>query len=132
MSWFSRNVTNVPAPWSPRMAKIFIVLSLFTLALGFSAIFLYDGHPGGVGTIHANTAIGALRRLEQLVQEAVLTVPRALIAETIDIVAVLSGRGAERRLAEIAHVNGLDPATGDYRTLNALLPSPQPSKGDPE
>ena len=43
MSWFSRNVTNVPAPWSPRMAKIFIVLSLFTLALGFSAIFLYDG-----------------------------------------------------------------------------------------
>ena len=90
------------------------------------------GHPGGVGTIHANTAIGALRRLEQLVQEAVVTVPRALIAETIDIVAVLSGRGAERRLAEIAHVAGLDPATGDYRTLNALLPTPNPSKGDPE
>lgn len=90
------------------------------------------GHPGGVGTIHANTALGALRRLEQLVQEAVVTVPRALIAETIDIVAVLSGRGAERRLAEIAYVDGLDPATGDYRTLNALLPSQHPAKGDPE
>lgn len=90
------------------------------------------GHPGGVGTIHANTALGALRRLEQLVQEAVVTVPRALIAETIDIVAVLSGRGAERRLAEVALVDGLDPATGDYRTLNALLPSQRPSKGDPE
>lgn len=90
------------------------------------------GHPGGVGTIHANTAIGALRRLEQLVQEAVLTVPRALIAETIDIVAVLSGRGVERRLAEIAHVDGLDPVTGDYRTLNALLPPLNPSKGDSE
>ncbi|WP_319797892.1 P-type conjugative transfer ATPase TrbB [Nitrobacter sp.] len=90
------------------------------------------GHPGGVGTIHANTAIGALRRLEQLVQEAVLTVPRALIAETIDIVAVLSGRGAERRLAEIAHVDELDPATGDYRTLNALLPSQHPPKGESE
>lgn len=89
------------------------------------------GHPGGVGTIHANTAIGALRRLEQLVQEAVLTVPRALIAETIDIVAVLAGRGTERRLAEIAHVDGLDPVTGDYRTLNALPPQ-QPSKGDSE
>ncbi|KAA7400544.1 P-type conjugative transfer ATPase TrbB, partial [Salmonella enterica subsp. enterica serovar Anatum] len=38
------------------------------------------GHPGGVGTIHAGSAIGALRRLEQLVQEAVVTVPRALIA----------------------------------------------------
>jgi type IV secretion system protein VirB11 len=89
------------------------------------------GHPGGVGTIHANTALGALRRLEQLVQEAVVTVPRALIAETIDIVAVLSGRGAERRLAEIAHVDGLDPATGDYRTLNALILAQQPTNGDP-
>jgi Flp pilus assembly CpaF family ATPase len=33
--------------------------------------------------------IGALRRMEQLIQEAVVTVPRALIAETIDLVAVL-------------------------------------------
>ncbi len=79
------------------------------------------GHPGGIGTIHANTAVGALRRLEQLVQEAVVTVPRALIADTIDLIAVLSGRGAARRLAEIALVDGLDPATGDYRTLNAHL-----------
>ena len=60
------------------------------------------GHPGGVGTIHAGSAIGALRRLEQLIQEAVVTVPRALIAETIDLIAVLAGRGAERRLAELA------------------------------
>jgi hypothetical protein len=44
------------------------------------------GHPGGVGTIHAGSAIGALRRMEQLIQEAVVTVPRALIAETIDLV----------------------------------------------
>ena len=71
------------------------------------------GHPGGVGTIHAGTALGALRRLEQLIQEAVVTVPRALIAETIDIIAVLSGRGAERRLAELVQVRGLG-ADGDY------------------
>ena len=71
------------------------------------------GHPGGVGTIHAGTAIGALRRLEQLIQEAVVTVPRPLIAETINLVAVLSGRGAERRLSELAAVTGLSPA-GDY------------------
>ena len=31
-----------------------------------------------------------LRRLEQLIQEAVVTVPRAMIAETIDLVAVLA------------------------------------------
>ena len=71
------------------------------------------GHPGGVGTIHAGSALGALRRLEQLIQEAVVTVPRALIAETINLVAVLAGRGSERRLAELACVAGLSPA-GDY------------------
>ncbi|GAA4184687.1 P-type conjugative transfer ATPase TrbB [Shinella granuli] len=77
------------------------------------------GHPGGIGTIHAGSGIGALRRLEQLIQEAVVTVPRALIAETIDLVAVLSGRGLSRRLAELARVDGIDPATGDYRIIPA-------------
>ena len=48
------------------------------------------GHPGGIGTIHAGSALGALRRLEQLIQEAVVTVPRALIAETVNVIAVLS------------------------------------------
>ncbi|MBV8701902.1 P-type conjugative transfer ATPase TrbB [Bradyrhizobium sp.] len=71
------------------------------------------GHPGGIGTIHAGTALGALRRLEQLIQEAVVTVPRALIAETINVIAVLSGRGADRRLVELADVTGLG-STGDY------------------
>lgn len=71
------------------------------------------GHPGGIGTIHAGTALGALRRLEQLIQEAVVTVPRALIAETVNVIAVLAGRGAERRLSELAHVTGLGPS-GDY------------------
>lgn len=80
------------------------------------------GHPGDIGTIHAGTALGALRRLEQLTQEAVVTVPRALIAETIDVVAVLAGRGSERRLAELARVTGLDSA-GDY----ALSPVGDPS-----
>lgn len=71
------------------------------------------GHPGGVGTIHAGSALGALRRLEQLIQEAVVTVPRALIAETIQLIAVLTGRGPDRRLAELARVEGLGP-DGDY------------------
>jgi type IV secretion system protein TrbB len=72
------------------------------------------GHPGGIGTIHAGSALGALRRLEQLIQEAVITVPRALVAETIDLIAVLSGRGSGRRLSELARVEGLSSA-GDYQ-----------------
>jgi P-type conjugative transfer ATPase TrbB len=71
------------------------------------------GHPGGIGTIHAGSALGALRRLEQLIQEAVVTVPRAMIAETIQIIAVLAGRGEGRRLIELAAVQGLSEY-GDY------------------
>jgi len=76
------------------------------------------GHPGGIGTIHAGTALGALRRMEQLIQEAVITVPRALIAETIDLLAVLSGRGSARQLSELVHVGGLTP-DGDYDLTSA-------------
>ncbi len=73
------------------------------------------GHPGGIGTLHAGTAFGALHRMEQLIQEIVVTVPRALIAETIDVISVLSGRGTARRLSELAVVEGLDPVSGEYR-----------------
>jgi type IV secretion system protein VirB11 len=88
------------------------------------------GHPGGIGTIHAGSALGALRRLEQLIQEAVLAVPRALIAETIDMVAVLAGRGAERRLAELAFVAGLDPSTSDYLVVDAEEAARAARKGE--
>ncbi len=81
------------------------------------------GHPGGVGTLHAGSAIGALHRLEQLAQEAVVTVPRALIAETIDLVAVLAGRGSARRLAELAEVQGLS-ASGAYQLTPASIVPP--------
>lgn len=76
------------------------------------------GHPGGIGTIHGGSALGALRRMEQLIQEAVVTVPRAAIAETIDLIAVLERTPQGRRLTEIARVDGLDP-DGSYR-LTAL------------
>ncbi len=67
------------------------------------------GHPGGVGTLHAGSPLGALLRLEQLIQEAVVTVPRTLIAETIDVIAVLSGRGRQRRLTDLSRLSGLGP-----------------------
>ena len=85
------------------------------------------GHPGGIGTIHA----GALRRLEQLIQEAVVTVPRAMIAETIDLVAVLAGRGSARRLAELARVKGLGP-DGDYRISPVISEPTTHEPGDLE
>lgn len=67
------------------------------------------GHPGGIATVHANSAMSALYRIEGLVQEAVVTVPRRLIAEAIDIIVFISGRGLQRRIASMARVAGLDP-----------------------
>lgn len=80
------------------------------------------GHPGGIGTIHAGTASAALHRLEQLILEAVPSVPRPLIAETINVIAVLAGRGAQRRLTELVRVEGL-ASDGAYRLLPLITPN---------
>ncbi len=80
------------------------------------------GHPGGIATVHANSAPAALTRIEQLVQEAVVTVPRRLIAEAIEIVVFIAGRGSERRVDSIVQVIGLDPS-GEYRLVERLSSS---------
>ncbi|MFA5969152.1 MAG: P-type conjugative transfer ATPase TrbB [Sphingomonas sp.] len=70
------------------------------------------GHPGGIATVHANSAASALYRIEQLIQEAVVTVPRRLVAEAIDMIVFIAGRGTARRIETIARVAGLDPDGG--------------------
>lgn len=74
------------------------------------------GHPGGITTVHANSGRAALYRLEQLIQEAVVSVPRRLIAEAVDLLVFLTGRGNQRKLATIGRVEGLDP-DGDYQIV---------------
>ncbi len=71
------------------------------------------GHPGGIATVHANSAASALTRLELLIQEAVSIVPRALIAQAIDLIVFIAGRGPGRRVETIAVVEGF--TGGDYR-----------------
>ena len=85
------------------------------------------GHPGGIATVHANSAIAALYRIEQLVQESVVTVPRPLIAEAIDLIVFIAGRGLARRIDALARVEGLDPQ-GAYRVRD--LVEPPPSEGE--
>ena len=86
------------------------------------------GHPGGIATVHANSARSALYRLEQLIQEAVVTVPRRLIAEGIDLIVFIEGRGTARRIAGLEAVEGLDCA-GDY-ALRPLAPDPSDPEGE--
>lgn len=79
------------------------------------------GHPGGIATVHANSAHAALYRLEQLVAEGVVTVPRRLIAEAIDMVVFIRGRGTGRRIESVAEVAGLD-SDGGYAVTDLNPP----------
>jgi len=85
------------------------------------------GHPGGIATVHANSASSALHRIEQLIQEAAVMVPRALIADAIDLIVFISGRGLGRRISSIVRLAGVDP-DGGYGLVD-LLP-PTQTKGD--
>jgi type IV secretion system protein VirB11 len=79
---------------------------------GSEALDLLDawatGHPGGVATVHASSADGALLRLDRLAQRANVPPQRHLVAEAIHLIAVLEGSHARRRVTDLVRVQGLD------------------------
>ncbi len=85
---------------------------------GSEALDLLDawatGHPGGVATVHASSAEGALLRLDRLAQRANVPPQTALIAETIHLIVLIEGGNAGRRVSDLVRVAGLD-ARGRYR-----------------
>ena len=87
------------------------------------------GHPGGIATVHANSALSSLYRLEQLVQETVVTVPRRLIAEAIDLIVFIAGRGLGRRVETVARVAGVD-AQGGYAFVDVTPEAPTDRQGE--
>ncbi|MEO6012134.1 MAG: P-type conjugative transfer ATPase TrbB [Devosia sp.] len=72
------------------------------------------GHPGGLTTIHANSAISALRRLEQLTAEASPQPLREVIGEAVDLIVSISRAPSGRRVREILAVEGF--SDGQYQT----------------
>jgi P-type conjugative transfer ATPase TrbB len=72
------------------------------------------GHPGGVATIHANSAADALRRVEDLVGEASRNIPRRSIASAINLIVHIERipTGSGRQVSRIAEVMGF--RGGDY------------------
>jgi P-type conjugative transfer ATPase TrbB len=96
---------------------------------GSEALELLDawatGHPGGVATVHASSAEGALLRLDRLAQRANVPSQRALLAEAIHVIAVLEGSHARRRVTELVSVEGLD-ADSHYVLHHYATPAPTP------
>jgi type IV secretion system protein VirB11 len=71
------------------------------------------GHPGGVATIHANTARSALRRLEQLTAEASQQPMHHVIAEAVDLIVSIERTPGGRRVRDVIHVEGF--SNGKYQ-----------------
>lgn len=60
------------------------------------------GHPGGIATLHANSADSGLVRLEQLIAESGIHADmKALIDEAVDLVIFIEKQGGKRVIKEI-------------------------------
>lgn len=75
------------------------------------------GHPGGIGTFHADSASDALERLEELVEEAGVGGKQKLIGRAIDYVIFMTKTTRNtRELAEIIRVKRYIPQEFRYDT----------------
>ena len=99
---------------------------------GSEALDLLDawatGHPGGVATVHASSAEGALARLDRLAQRANVPPQRSLVAEAIHLVVVIEGGNAGRRVTDLVRVEGLD--RDDRYVLHHLAPGKPDTRGE--
>lgn len=75
------------------------------------------GHPGGLATLHANSAEEALSRLEDLVGEVAQQVPHRAIGQAVDLIAYLRRASGGRVLDALLRVEGW--GEGGYRLVGA-------------
>ncbi len=72
------------------------------------------GHPGGLSTVHANSAAAGLLRLEQLIAESRNVIPQpALIAEAVNLIAFITRTANGRKVTELVRVHGY--TNGEYQ-----------------
>jgi P-type conjugative transfer ATPase TrbB len=67
------------------------------------------GHPGGMTTIHANSAYEGLIRLDQLIQEVSSNPQLVLIGQAVNVVVFLQRDQGSRKIKEIIRVKEYDP-----------------------
>lgn len=64
------------------------------------------GHPGGIATIHANNAVSALTRLEQLTAEVSSNPMPEVIGEAVDMIISIERTQRGRRIRDLLVVEG--------------------------
>ncbi|CAN5260058.1 P-type conjugative transfer ATPase TrbB [soil metagenome] len=75
------------------------------------------GHPGGLSTIHANSADDVLRRMEDLIAEVSSRTPRRAIAQAIDRIVHIRRTTQGRRVEAIL---GVEPVGDDGYAISSL------------
>ncbi len=87
---------------------------------GKEALTLIDawstGHRGGCSTVHSDSALETLYRLEEMVSRVSLNRQEAAIARAIDAVIYLRYRNTNRRIEEIISVDSFDNKQQAYVT----------------
>jgi len=78
------------------------------------------GHPGGLATVHANSAKGGLTRIEQLISEVSSASMPELIAEAVNIIVFINKTNNGRKVEEIVEVVGYDKQRQEY-LLNQII-----------
>lgn len=84
------------------------------------------GHPGGVATIHSNTAMSALRRLEQLTAEASQQPMHEVIGEAVDLVVSIERTPRGRHVRDVIQVERF--AGGQYEIESDHLTEEQEAR----
>lgn len=72
------------------------------------------GHPGGLSTLHANSAEAGMIRMEQLISEASVSPMPALIAEAINAVIFIERSRNVRIIKQLLKTKGYNAQTGSY------------------
>ncbi len=76
------------------------------------------GHPGGLATIHANSAEEGLTRLEDLIGEVTERIPYRAITQAIHVVIYIERAPAGRRVRDVSRVLGRE---GEAYRLEAIV-----------
>jgi len=75
------------------------------------------GHPGGLATIHANSAVEGLTRLEDLIGEVTARIPYRAITQAINVVIYIERTSKRRRVRDVSRLVG---RAGETYQLEAL------------
>ena len=78
------------------------------------------GHPGGLATIHANSAAEGLTRLEDLIGEVTQRIPYRAITQAINVIIYIERTATGRRIRDVSRLFGRE---GDAYLLKPVLAS---------